>query len=242
MVTDTQLRRLLIELCESLPLTHILETGTYVGLGSTTFIAEIFNKQSCAPQKFITIEASYSNWRKAKHNLQDFPFVEPLWGLSIPRQEALNFIKNDTAIINHYNYPDIFIDEVEDPITFYSAEICGRLGRRMRSPIEELRQFVDRRRFYAGEDLLGHWLSIFRSHTPLVVLDSAGGVGYLEFNTVQKIMLTQPYFLLLDDIHHLKHFRSYRDVHASDKFEVLGESQGAGWLLARYQPSEETQL
>ena len=236
MVTDTQLRSLLLELCKCLPLTHILETGTHVGLGSTSFIAEIFTTQSLAPKKFVTIEASYSNWRKAKHNLQGFPFVEPLWGLSTSRQEALNFMKNDAAILNHYNYPDIFIDEVEDPITFYSAEIYGHLGRRMTNPIEELRQFVDRRRFYAGEDLLAHWLRVFRSYTPLVVLDSAGGVGYLEFNTVQKIMLTQPYVLLLDDIHHLKHFRSYRDVHASDKFEVLGENHEAGWLLARYQP------
>lgn len=235
MSKDAQLRQLLTELCESLPVTHILETGTHVGLGSTTFIAEIFTKRSFVPEKFVTIEASYSNWRKAKRNLRKFRFVEPLWGLSTARHEALDFIKHDPAILNHHNHEDIFIDEVGDPITFYSTEICGNLDGGMRNPMKRLRRLVDKR-FYAGEDLLAKWLRVFRSYTPLVVLDSAGGVGYLEFKTVQRLMMARPYFLLLDDIRHLKHFRSYRDVHSSPAFKVIGENQEAGWLLAKYQP------
>ena len=235
-VTDAQLRNLLVELSKTGLITHILETGTYVGLGSTNFIAGIFAVQSPAPQMFVTIEANYFNWQKAKRNLKDFPFVVPLWGLSTSRQEALSFMSNDPALQNHYNFPDIFIDDIKDPFAFYSNEIRGHLGWGTRNPVKKLRQFLDRDRFYAGEDLLVHWLTRFRSYTPLIVLDSAGGVGYLEFNTVLKHMRGQPYFLLLDDIRHLKHFRSRRAIHNNDCFEVLGENPEAGWLLVKFEP------
>src|ERR1700730_18188158 len=236
MIRDAQLRHLLVEISKSAPITHILETGTYVGLGSTSFIAEVFAIQAPAPQMFVTIEANYFNWRQAKRNLKGFPFVVPLWGLSTSREEALSFMRSDPALQDHYNFPDIFIDDVKDPFAFYSDEIRGHLGRGTRNPIKTLRQFLDRSRCYAGEDLLAHWLSRLRSHTPLVVLDSAGGVGYLEFNTVRKHMQGQPYFLLLDDIRHLKHFRSHDAIHDNDQFEVLGENPEVGWLLVKYEP------
>ena len=97
MVTDDRLSRALIQLHQTSPLTHILETGTYVGLGSTRFIAEILASHPPVPQMFVTIEASYSNWRRAKRNLKRFPFVKPLWGLSTSRQDAQNFIESDVG-------------------------------------------------------------------------------------------------------------------------------------------------
>src|SRR5260370_33191430 len=239
MIEDGRMLHLLVEISKDSPITHILETGTHIGLGSTKFIAEIFRTQSPAPQLFVTIEASHHNWRRARENLKAFPFVTPLWGLSTSLQEALRFIGNDPALQNHFKYPNIFIDDVEDPINFYSNEIAGRLGGGARNPMERIRQFVDRRRFYSGEDLLAKWLGAFRSYSPLVVLDSAGGVGYLEFNAVQRHMTGHPYFLLLDDICRLKHFRSYNYINANKQFAVIGESKEAGWLLAKYQPTAQ---
>jgi hypothetical protein len=237
MTADAQLRHLLVEITKQAPISHILESGTYRGLGSTKFIAEIVGAQSSPPQLFVTIEANHDSWRQARNNLKDFPFVTPVWGLSTSRQEGLRFIRNDPALLNHLKYPDIFIDDVRDPIGFYSREIAGRLGRAAWNPVEKIRRFVDRPRFYAGENLLAKWLGAFRTCHPLVVLDSAGGIGYLEFNTLQKHMPEYPYFLLLDDICHVKHFRSYERVHTDSKFAVIGESKDAGWLLAKYQPT-----
>ena len=238
MIEDVKLSHLLVEISKRAPITHILETGTHIGLGSTKFIAEIFAAQSPPPQLFITVEANHRSWRQARENLKPFPFVTPLWGLSTTRQEALRFISNDPALQEHLKYPDIFIDDIKDPLKFYTSEIAGRLGRG-RNPIEGIRQLLDRRRFYAGEDLLAKWLAAFRSYTPLVVLDSAGGVGYLEFNTVLEHMAGHPYFLLVDDICHLKHFRSYDYVHTHNEFSVIGENKDAGWLLAGYQPAAQ---
>ena len=44
----------------------------------------------------------------------------------------------------------------------------------------------------------------------------------------------EDYLLLLDDINHIKHFRSYRHVKADPRFEVLGVDEREGWLLAKH--------
>ena len=60
---------------------------------------------------------------------------------------------------------------------------------------------------------------------------------YLEFQTVLKVMGNSEYFILLDDIHHLKHFRSARDIKTDKSFEILGLEQHHGWMLAHHRPS-----
>ena len=237
MTADQQLRHLLVDMTRCTPISHILESGTHVGLGSTKFIAEIFGAQSPRPQLFVTIEANHHSWQQAVKNLKRFPFVTPVWGLSTSRREGLRFIRSDRALLNHSEYPDIFIDDVQDPVSFYSREIARGLGGGTRNPLEKIQRLVDRPRFYNGENLLAKWLSAFQSDSPLVVLDSAGGVGYLEFRTVQQHMLEHSYFLLLDDICHVKHFRSYEFVHSNSNFTVIGENKDAGWLLAKHQPT-----
>ena len=102
----------------------VIETGTYLGLGSTTFIAESFPANR-PPSSFITIEANWNAWRKARKNLGRFPFISPLWGKSVPTEEALSFIRTDEMLANQQNYPDVYIDNTVDPIAFYSNETLG---------------------------------------------------------------------------------------------------------------------
>ena len=91
---------------------------------------------------------------------------------------------------------------------------------------------IDRRRRYAGENLLAKSLERVRDERPLVVLDSAGGTGWLEFTTLRETMGARPYVLLLDDVHHLKHFRSLQHVRRDGAFEILGLDEMHGWMLA----------
>ena len=81
----------------------VIETGTYLGLGSTTFIAESFPANR-PPSSFITIEANWSAWRKARKNLARFPFISPLWGKSVPTEEALLFIRTDEMLLSLWCY------------------------------------------------------------------------------------------------------------------------------------------
>ena len=206
---------------------YVVETGTYLGLGSTKTIAEAF---SAPPAEFVTIEANWTSWGAARKNLTRFPFVTPLWGNSVAREEALAFINEDPAIIHHSAYPDIWIDDINNPQKFYSDEVRGKLGG------FGFAELVAKYLHYSGEDLLRKYLSKFKELRPLIVLDSAGGTGYLEFKITQEVMGNNPYILLLDDIHHLKHFRSLRDMKEDKRYLLLSENMEDGWVLAKHQP------
>jgi hypothetical protein len=221
----------------------VIETGTFLGLGSTRFLADFFQSTK-PPRRFVTMEVNWDHYRQARANLKPYAFVDCRWGASVDRREALDFISTDDAIRNHRAFPDIWIDDVDDPVAFYSAEMkgslnFGRSGAQARTLLRRLANHVRRNDFsflWDGESLLTRFLNLHREHRPLILLDSAGGVGYLEFQITRKIMDPYEYFLILDDVHHLKHFRSLRDVQADTRFVVLAQSAAHGWVLAHYRP------
>lgn len=212
---------------------YTIETGTYVGLGSTQMIAEVFLR-SGHPELFVTIEANWSSWIKARKNLAKYDFVTAVWGKSVAEEEAVRFIEEDPVLQQHREYPDVWIDDVEDPRKFYINEIQGRLGGGS-SPIDRCIRMCAKPFFYSGDDLLRKYLFRFRHLKPLVVLDSAGGTGYLEFSILLTLMDDKPYLVLLDDIHHLKHFRSLREIESNSGFTILASSKENGWLLAKHE-------
>ncbi|OIR06387.1 hypothetical protein GALL_115770 [mine drainage metagenome] len=210
----------------------VIESGTYVGLGSTTLLAELL--QETFPEhtpRLFTLEVSFAHWQQAARNLRRFRHVRCLWGLSVDRGEARRFILNDPVLNRHESEPDIYVDNVEDPVRFYLDEVDGKLLDPDAVPGDFIRKALFR------EQWLPRLLGRYGARRPLVTLDSAGGIGFLEFNTVTRLLKDHPYLLLLDDIDHLKHFRSRRAVHADPCFEVLGEEPETGWLLARHNPA-----
>lgn len=235
MSNSAELRELLTASIRDYRITHVLESGTYVGTGSTTLLAECFPIEQ-PPRQFLTIEINWDSWRQAKSHLRRYPFIHPLWGRSVAAPEAMQFIASDDVLRNHHAYPDIFIDNIEDPVSFYIDELRGMLGRRVRTTRDRIRWLIDRVIFYAGENLLERYAIQLRHTKPLISLDSAGGIGFLEFSTVERVLKEHEYFLLLDDILHLKHFRSYRHVQRDPTYEILGVNEEQGWLLARHVP------
>jgi hypothetical protein len=156
----------------------MIESGTFIGTGSTTMLA------SLSPKKLVTIEADFLNFEKAVTNLAGFPFVTPYWGLSVKKDEALEFIAQN-------NYEGDFYVDSEDPVAFYTNEV--------ETPCFK-------------EDLLRHFLNQYKDSNPLILLDSAGGIGFLEYSVVREIMGSRPHTLVLDDIHHVKHYRSFEEA------------------------------
>ena len=59
------------------------------------------------------------------------------------------------------------------------------------------------------------------------VLDSAGGIGRLEFQTMLETMGSTSYALFLDDTHHLKHFRSLQAIRSSPDFRLIRMAKDA---------------
>jgi hypothetical protein len=201
----------------------VIESGTFEGNGSTRTVGNFFKKSP--PKAFYTIEINYASYVKAKKNLLDLPFVRCLYGCSVPMREALDFIRSDDAILNHQKYPDIFIDDVIDPVKFYSREVEGYLNG---GPMGIRRLFKPK----PAERLLKKLIGRYKDDTILFILDSAGGMGWLEFITVKKEMGNRDYYLLLDDIHHLKHFRSAKYIRENpSEFEIIKENREHGWLF-----------
>lgn len=203
----------------------IIETGTFEGTGSTRTIGNSFKENP--PKVFYTIEVDYNSYRKAVKNLKDLPFVKCLFGCSVPMRVALEFIKDDEAIIHHEKYPDIYIDDTEDPVKFYSKEIEGYLTGKNSGFFSFLRP-------KPSEDLLTRLIRENTEEKIFFILDSAGGIGLLEFNTVLQEMKDRDFYLLLDDTHHIKHFRSVEYIkNHPQEFNVIGEDTKHGWLLCK---------
>ena len=96
----------------------IIETGTYTGLGSTKLLAEIFSSSNFF-EKLYSCEVNWVFYEHAKKNLKSFSKISCLYGLTVNYSEALRFIKNDSVLSNHRNYPEIFIDNIQNPVDFY---------------------------------------------------------------------------------------------------------------------------
>ena len=196
----------------------IIETGTYLGTGSTKMLA------SLKPKKLYTIECSYKNYSQAKENLKDFPFVECLHGLSVDSQEAIKFMERNPQIFED----DVFIDDA-NPMEFYTNELMGMLNGGER--VEGMR-----------ENILSELLPKVADDNPLVLLDSAGGIGLFEFFMVREIMGDKPYILVLDDTHHVKHHRSKIIIQKDPSFQIVYNDDIHGRLIAVCNHSEQFDL
>ena len=154
----------------------IVETGTNTGVGSTRVLADTgldVNTIECNPEFF----------KQAKENLKPYSNVVCNLGLSLKKNDMLEFLK-----IDKYEYPSHIMIDSTDPEGFYTKEID----------------------FNVPENLLEGLVNNERRQ--LIFLDSAGGVGYQEFLTIMRLpgVIKQHKVLLLNDCMHVKHYRSVK--------------------------------
>jgi hypothetical protein len=198
----------------------IIESGTYLGTGSTRLILEALGETQ--PEAFYTIEISPSLVEQARKNLAPFPWVQVVWGLSIRRQEAISFVESDPMLRDLDPELDVFVDFLPDPRAGYLHEIRSGIGSGEASE--------------APEGVLVSLLTRHRNDRPLISLDSAGGIGWLEFQIMRETMGDRPYLLFLDDINHIKHYRSKLAIENSADFVVSGSDFEEGWMVAEHRP------
>jgi hypothetical protein len=214
---------------------YIIETGTHRGLGSTTMLGNAF-KNSSSLVSLNTIEIDYTNFSVAKKNLGHFSFINCCYGCSLDLNEAIAYVKKDEAILYHEKYPKIFIDNAKDPINFYVNELEGKLNESSDSIIKKFLKKLLRpsknSKIKPQYNLLPKLIKEFYNDEMLIVLDSAGGVGHMEFQITDELMKNKAYYLLLDDTHHLKHFRGYDIIKNRGDFSILNASDKNGWVLA----------
>lgn len=230
MSTDERFRKQLEQLFAQNKIEYIIETGTWLGTGSTRTISKVIENNH-HPKAYYTIEGNLTFHTIARFNLRQWDFVKPLWGDTVSKEKALLFIQQDDVLRHHEQYPDVFIDTLTDPVQFYTDEIEGRLGKNL---IINAVDWFGNTFLKRKEDLLSELLVRHRDDRPLVLLDSAGGIGWLEYQTVRDTLGNRAYWLILDDIHHLKHFRSLADVQQRDDFRMIDFSLPDGWMIAEH--------
>lgn len=188
----------------------ILETGTYLGNGTTRMLYESL-KEMGEPFELITIEVNPEYHRIAKERWKSAPEVTCLLGLSILKNQL-----PDLAEIQRF-----YVDN-ETPGIFHDHP------RQIRAAL-----YFAEANFPGDDGLIVQTLRRFDWRPDLILLDSAGHLGFTEFVTVSSFV-RHPFTLVLDDVSHLKHHKTMRDIAASSKWEIHETGhERFGWAICR---------
>ena len=185
---------------------EIIETGTHKGTGSTRIWAN-----TGLPVK--TIEVNPHFFADAVINLMDFPNVKPLLGASLSISKMEEFIKENREYYASAGGKNIGCEGGQNAVNFYLAEVNG--GGFSGS-------FTDKPE---SENLLPELVN--NDKKQLIFLDSAGGIGFLEYQEVMS--MKEEYLrnkvLFLDDVNHVKHHRSVEDLRGRG-YDVVENEDG----------------
>lgn len=176
---------------------NVIETGTQYGTGSTRAILSGLKKLG-SDHQFITIEVNPDFHRQAiANNIREMG-VEFWNGLSVSHTQK--------PVDITFNVPDfVVVDHLPQNRTkFYQREV----------------------NFNVPDNLLDQALQVFDYKPDLVLLDSAGHMGFIEFKYLME-RVKGPFILALDDIDHGKHYESMEFIRTNPKkFEVIWQVRG----------------
>ena len=216
---ETEFYRALEQLIQLVRPLTIIETGTYLGRGSTAAICRglaALPEIRCA---FYTIEVNARNYGQALANLAErghLSRVKPLHGLSLPRTLLPSREAIRKATVDDPAHGDIFVDFPED----IRADVY----------------FQETNHTDCPDDLLGMCLAACGGRPDILLLDSAGHLGFVEFQYVLS-KLKGPCFFALDDTLHVKHYESLQFVKRDGRFQILKESsERFGFCIAKFTP------
>jgi FkbM family methyltransferase len=200
--------------------TKIIETGTYLGTGTTKVIAEAIRDLKLQGAMLHSIEVNPRHLEIAKGHLQTSglsELVQLQLGLSVPRRLLPSLRQIQEQTVSAVEFEDLFVDhqEHERALLYLKETDFGTVP----------------------EDLLGRCLRQFANHPDFVLLDSGGHMGHVEF----KYLLSQlagSCYIALDDIHHVKHHRSFRQMQNDPRFEIIVSSKEKfGFCIAKFTPT-----
>lgn len=196
----------------------IIETGTYFGTGTTTIIANTIKTLGIEDATFFSIEVNPRHYSKAlAHITREGLCVKPLNGLSVPRSLLPSRAQIEQRYVNSVLADQLIVDHEPDKRTdLYFRET----------------DFP-----HLQDDVLGAILAEFGNKADFILLDSGGHMGYVEFQYVTS-KLRSPCWIALDDIFHVKHHQSFRDIETDPRFTIEAVSREKfGFCIARFTPA-----
>lgn len=209
-VDGNEFRKAVAELIFEREPLKILETGTFQGMGSTSLLVSAL--EIVGPcYEMHTIEVNPQYYQNAVMHLSAFPNVCVHNGLSIPKT-MLPSAEETQAMIDALKGEDIYVDHAEgERIHLYQQEV----------------------NFDGKDDLLKEILSL-DFYPDLIMLDSAGHLGFIEFNYVLSLLKGSCVFIL-DDTKHIKHCQSLQFMKKDKRFNILKESdERFGFCIAEF--------
>lgn len=214
---DSQFQRAIREVFATYRPQRIIETGTYLGTGTTAIIAQAIADYQIANARFISIEINPSHYAQACANLQrqGFSSVEVLHGLSVPKSMLPSRAEIERLTVKDIEFDGVIIDHQEQ---------------------ERAAKYFQETDFQAPEDMLGLALERFDFQPDFVLLDSAGYMGNVEYNYLLS-KLKAPCIIALDDVNHIKHRRSYLQIRSDPRFELVRVAdEKFGFAIAKFIP------
>jgi hypothetical protein len=196
----------------------IIETGTYDGLGSTKCILDALT-DSGNDAEFYTIECSRNSYEKAKFNIDLMGYSDKVGlnlGLTIPRSKLPN--EED---IRNLCFPEEPLPE--DIIVDHLPENCVA------------KYLMETGDTNTPDNLLGLCMRVLDNKPDMLFLDSGGHMGWQEFQYALEL-LEAPCYMILDDIFHIKHYKSYCCMKENpDKFKFFLEDKDEnGFCIVKY--------
>lgn len=220
--SESEFARAVKELFTAIRPKRIIETGTYLGEGTTRVIAESMLELGLNDTIFCSIECNPKNFRLALENLSKRSLlsrVNVMHGLSVPRNMLPDIREIEEKCVNNIEFDDIFVDHQEQQRTLLYYKETDFAG------IED--------------DMLGRALDMFRDSPDFVLLDSGGHMGNIEFTYVIS-RIKSPCYIALDDIFHIKHHKSFKQMQNDERFEIMTVSEEKfGFCLAKFTPGRQ---
>ncbi len=177
-------------------ITKVIETGTYMGLGTTKAVLKGMREHEMEFE-FYSIEVNPQYAKMAMKNNVGVKGLHILNGLSVPKSQ----LPTDAT----FNVPNHVIVDYKPHERFknYMAEVSHNVPDcLLKVAIEKLDGIPE-----------------------LVILDSAGHMGLIEFKYLMSLVPHHEFYLLLDDIGHVKHYETLQLIKSNEsKYNVIWES------------------
>ena len=196
MTGDTRFNDELSSIIQLRGLYRVIETGTFHGRGTTRAIITGLTKLF-HPFEFYSIEVNSEHHRIATKNIGHMNGVHLLNGLSVA--------KSDLPISATFEVPDyIVVDHMDEHRNnLYTQEVS----------------------YPVPDNMLDVALSKFDYKPDMVLLDSAGHMGLIEFHYLMKRVKGE-FILALDDTDHVKHYDTMLFINEHpEKFTVIKRVQ-----------------
>lgn len=182
------------ELIKTKKLQRIIETGCYLGEGTTQGIADAL----VGDEQVFSIEVNPRHYEVARKRHRNSP-ITFLLGLSVKR--------SDIPISASFDVPDhIVIDHLDhNRDLLYKQEVS----------------------FKVADEMLHFALAKLDFKPDLVILDSAGHMGLIEYKYLME-RVEPGFYLALDDTNHVKHYQTMLELEQQGQKCIWKTDQGFG--------------